>query len=61
MKQLPAEPSSARAGGNTAGSRSANTSHAARASRVASRIALTARRAASLAPSIVARSVCVRT
>ena len=37
-------------------------SHRARAaSRVRSRIALTARRAASLAPSIVARSVLVRT
>ena len=48
-------------GANTAGSRSLHTSHCAAREPVASRIALTARRAASLAPSIVARSVCVRT
>ena len=53
--------SSALAGPNTAGSRSGQISHRGAGEPLASRIPLTARRAASLAPSMVARSVCVRT
>ena len=49
------------AGPNAAGSRSGQTWHPGAVDPVAARIALTARRAASLAPSIVARSVFVRT
>ena len=52
---------SVRAGPRTAGSRSLNVWQRGALEPVRSRIALTARRAASLAPSIVARSVSVRT
>ena len=51
----------ARATAKASGSRSFHTGHRGAGEPVRSRIALTARRAASLAPSIVARSVCVRT
>ena len=53
--------SSAFAGPNAAGSDSGQISHSGAVDPLAARIPLTARRAASLAPSIVARSVYVRT